>query len=498
MRSKNWIRRIIYFQEKKQYNLYTIVIFSLFVGIVRCLEETMLAHSHNYQESILNSITFYFLMIWSYTFVISLLTKVDWKKGIHAVLIGVFLGIFPPVIDAFVYGIGNFSYQYIFATPTLSQFIMFDPEHGFPVGEGLALWSAIFFTGYYVYIKTESAGKSLLGGVLAYLVNVNSGSIIPILSTLIYSKLSITLLACISILQILVSSIFYLSLNPAVARVLSKRCLHCVPFVILTFLGSEVVGRITPLTVLMSVFVLYAGITSLVQNDYFDRKEDAISGRAPVIEYQDMLFFNITFIAIITTLFSMNKTMLFAPLVLLFICTVIYNYDFYRAKRFFPGSYKIEGMWGLGAFLAGLISHRQLEFTLEIIVYCFMVFGGWSLVSTFKDYKDIEADRSAGNQTAYIMLSKAGLSLGQAHNVVCSVILLCTLVPVIWLFYLGIPPAVVTGFALISIGPLYFAMNKPPSNTAVRNFLLSTSLYLALLLVILVLYNPATYMPTPR
>ncbi len=498
MRSKNWIKRVIYFQEKKEYSLYTILIFALFVGSVRSLEETMLAHSIGYQESIINSITFYFLMIWSYTLVVALLTKVPWQKAIHAVLIGVFLGIFPPVIDVFIYGVGNYSYTYVMGTPSIAQLLMFDPDNGFPIGEGLVLWSTIFFAGYYVYIKTSDLPKAFVGGVLAYLININAGSIIPAVSSLVYHQFSLTRMACISLVQVAVSIIFFLVLNPHIARILTRRCLHCMPFVILTFLGSAVTERIPPSTFLMSFLVFYAGITALVQNDYFDRKEDAISGRAIVVQRQDLSFFNATCAAMIVILFSMNKGIIFLPLLLLFICSIIYNHDFYRAKRFFPGNYKIEGMWGLGAFLAGILSHKNLEFTPEIILYCFLVFGGWSLVSTFKDYKDIDADRSVGNQTGYIVLMKAGLDLKQAHKVVSSVIVLCLIVPVIWLFYLKIPSVVAAGFALVTITPFFFALNKPPSSVAVRNFLCATSFYLLLFLLVLIIYGPDTYMPTPR
>jgi len=498
MRSKNWIRRVIYFQEKKEYNLYTILIFALFVGIVRSLEETMLAHSIGYQNSIINSSTFYFLMIWSYTFVISLLAKVHWQKAINAVLIGVFLGIIPPIIDVFIYGVGGFSYTYVMKTPSIAQLLMFDPEHGFPIGEGMVLWSTIFFAGYYVFIKTSSLSKAFLGGCAAYLINVNAGSIIPAVSSLLYFKLSLTRMACISLLQIMVSSLLYLVLNPHIARVLIKRCLHCMPFVILTFLGAAVTESIYPATVLMSVLVFYAGITSLVQNDFFDQKEDALSGRAVVVGRQDMFFFNATCAAMILVLFSMNKSIIYLPLLLLFICSIIYNHDFYRAKRFFPGNYKIEGMWGLGAFLAGLFSHRNLEFTPEIIIYCFLVFGGWSLVSTFKDYKDIDADLAVGNQTGYIILMKAGLDLKQAHRVISSVTIFCLIVPVVWLFYLKIPVLTVAGFALVTITPFFIALNKPPSSAAVRNFLFATSFYLFVFLIVLMVYDPNTYMPTLR
>jgi len=78
------------------------------------------------------------------------------------------------------------------------------------------------------------------------------------------------------------------------------------------------------------------------------------------------------------------------------------------------------------------------------------------------------------------------------------VIILCLLVPVIWLFYLKIPALIATGFALVTITPFFLAMNKPPSSLAVKNFLFATSFYLLMFLLVLIVYDPNTYMPTLR
>ncbi|MRR14595.1 hypothetical protein EG833_04040, partial [archaeon] len=286
MSTKNWIRRIIFFQEKKEYNLLTILIFSLFVGCMRSLEEIMLAHKIYNQDSVVNSCIFYFLMIWSYTLAVSLIAKERWQKVINAVLIGVFLGIFPPIIDAFVYGIGMFDYRYVFDTPSFRQLLMFDRDHGFPFGEGIVLWSTTIFTGYYVHIKTASFPKSIIGGVLAYLINLNSGMIIPAVSDRIYPLFSMNQLTIVSLIQLAFSVAFYLFLNPHVAARLGKRSLHCMPFVILTLIGAKIVDNLGYAAFLMAFIVLFAGITTLVQNDYFDSKEDALSGIQTGIRHQ--------------------------------------------------------------------------------------------------------------------------------------------------------------------------------------------------------------------
>ncbi len=492
MSTRNWIRRVIFYQEKKEYNFYTILIFSLFVGCMRSLEEIMLAHKHYSQDDVLNTCIFYFLMIWSYTLAVSILSKENWQKVINAVLIGVFLGVFPPVIDVFVYGIGKFDYRYIIDVPTFSQLIMFDRDHGFPVGEGIILWSTTIFAGYYVYIKSSSFTRAVIGGMAAYLINMNSGMIIPAISDRIYPFFSVSQMTCVSIIQLAISIVFYLILNRQVAARLATRSLHCMPFVILTLIGAQLTGNLRYSAFLMALIVFFAGITALVQNDFFDRKEDTLAGIQTGIGHHDVLFFNCSFAALLVVLFAVRGMSSYLPLVLLFICSIIYNHDFYRTKRFFPGNYKIEGMWGLGSFLAGIFLTRRPTFAPEIILYSFLVFGGWSLVSTFKDYKDIDADIAVGNQTGYIMLMKFGLDLEQAHRIICGTISMCLLVPVAWLFYLKVPVLVALSFPLVTMPPFFFAFNKPQGKEAVRNFILAVSFYLLVLLGILIkYYNPS-------
>jgi len=490
MNSKNWIRRIVYFQEKRTYHFYTILIFALFVGCIRSLEEVMLAHRMYESSHVFNSCAFYFLIIWSFTLLVSLLAGVDWRKAIHAVLIGVFLGIFPPIIDVLIYGIGGFKYGYFTGMPSLRQLLLFEPSKGFPIGEGVILWATTGFTAYYVWLKTGKWTRTLLGGVLAYALLLNAGGLIPWVSACLENRFHLLYIILLSIVQILAAVTFYFILKPTMAARLLTRSLHCVPFILLTFLGSTLSGGITPMTFIMAGLVFFAGVVTLAQNDYFDKAEDALDGRIDYLDRQDVLFFNTTFLALMLLLYNTGGY-LYLPLVIMFICSVLYNYDFYRAKRFFPGNYKIEGIWGMGSFLSGIMCQGAIVFSKEILIYTFLVFGGWSLVSTFKDYKDIDADRSVGNQTGYMILMKTGLSLEQAHKIVSTVIILCFCVPSVWLFFLPVPRMLAVLIPIITISALAFALQKPPSKAAVKTLLIITSGYLFVLLLLLVKYLPA-------
>jgi hypothetical protein len=435
-------------------------------------------------EHVLNNCAFYFQMIWAFTLIVTFIGQVEWRKAVHAVLIGIFLGIFPPLIDVFIYGIGGFHYTYFYGLPTPRQCLFFDAAQGFPIGESIILWASIGFTAYYVFLKTASWFKTILGAALAYIFLLNSGWIIPNLSKTLEYYCNLSYMIFISLLQLVLALVLYLILNRRVALRLLGRSIHCLPFVLLTLIGAVLSGGIKPMSMLMAFFVFLAGIVTLAQNDLFDREEDALSGRPAYLDRQDVLFLNTIFISILLVLNSTGGYS-YLPLLLLFICAVLYNYDFYRAKRFFPGNYKIEGIWGLGAFLAGIMSQEASHFSKEILVYAFLVFGGWSLVSSFKDYKDIESDKAVGNQTGYIVLMKMGLSLQQAHRFIMTIIIACFCVPAIWIFFQPVPRIFVLCFPVIAIGPLLLNINKPPSKAVVRNILLITCVYLFILLVLL-------------
>ncbi|MCD6569637.1 MAG: hypothetical protein J7L53_02930 [Deltaproteobacteria bacterium] len=488
MRSKNWIKRIIYFQERKVYNFYTILGFALFVGGIRTIEEVMLAQRRYYHIDILNNCVFYLLMVFAYTLVVAISSKTDWKKVINAVLIGVFLGIFPPIIDVFVYGLGNFKYSYFVGLPGIKELLFFNYTRGFPVGEGIVLWSTIIFSAYYIHIKTSSYKRSLLGGLGVYvIILLISGMFIPTIASVTAKSIPMRIPSMLvtSIFQLIPVIVFYLILNPQIFANLIKRRLHCLPFVLLTFMGGAVSGGINPFTIFIASMVFYAGLVTLVQNDFFDKEEDSLSGRYSYVTGQDVLFFNTTYLIFVFLLYNV-KSMVFLPLILLYIVSVLYNYDFYRAKRFFPANYKIEGIWGLGSFLAGIFSQKSFVFTPEIIVFSFLIFGGWSLVSSFKDYKDIEADKAVGNQTGYIILMKTGLSLKQAHRIVSTVILLCFAVPAIWLFFKNVHILVCVLFPLITIPPLWYVLSQRPCTSTVRNVLVVITIYLFLLLLVVI------------
>ncbi len=490
----NWIHHIIDYQEQKSYSLYTVLIFAIFVGLARSLLEVMLAHRLYLEIHVLNNCIFYFLMIWGFTLALTSLTNMPWRKVIMPVLLGILLGLLPPLIDVFIYGIGGFKYTYHFGTPTILSLTMFDRDHGFPFGEGLTLWLGIIFGSYYIYLKTTSAWRTLIGAILLYGVLLISGLLLPSLGHLIYRRLDLTSMTAISLLQVMLSIIFYLALNPTITYSLLKRSLHCMPFVLITFVGGAVAGEITPLTLLMAILVLTAGLTTLVQNDFYDMAEDAISGRKLVINKDDVNFFNCTFLALAFIIYHLNS-LLFLPLIMMFTCSVLYNYDFYRAKRYFPANYQIEGLWGLGSFLCGILSQPKPNFNAELIIYCVLVFAGWSLVSTFKDGKDIEADKAVGNQTAYLMLMKLGLSLRQAHISIATISIICFACPAIWLCFQNVPLAICIGFPLLSLPPLLLAFKITPGKRGVVSILYATIFHLSILLTTIIIYYQPNIIP---
>jgi len=162
-----WLRNIIVIQEKKHYNFYVIFIFAAFVGIVRYFLEFILGWREAFVPnlSVVAFIGFYFFTIFGYTTILKIcIPDFEWKKSIHLVLIGVFLGIFPPILDALFTGLGSFSYRYP-TDPNAVRDIWFE---NLPAGELITLFLTMFFTSLVIFIKTQSFLRALIGFILTY------------------------------------------------------------------------------------------------------------------------------------------------------------------------------------------------------------------------------------------------------------------------------------------------------------------------------------------
>jgi hypothetical protein len=535
---RRWLYNIISLQEKKKYSFYVILLFSFFVAITRFMLEFILCHQTLCLLNInmLNFTMFYLHTIFIYTLILRVFVpELHWKKAIHLVLIGVFLGIFPPVIDTFIYGIGNFMYAYSKVFPDDWRLLLYNEKINFTVGETATLFLTIFFTTVVVYIKTRKIFRTIAAFVATYCSVVFFSQILPTLafslSKIIRSNMVETQQDLGSVagdffsiggfsnpyitpfFQFSVILIVYLILNPKIAKNILRRIHHALPAGITCLLGYSLHRRIDGYAVVIAIFFLFAFVVAIIQNDYFDRTEDEVEGRAPYVERDDVTFFTVMLFFLVAALvIAGNVTGYF--LMLFAVVSMLYNYDFYRGKKYFPSNNKIEGIFGVSSFLGGLCmafitgtkgagdilnienvaflvksgSFEQMlksirEFwTLQYVVITFLVFGGWFLISILKDYKDIEGDTAAGNQTVYSMLKKKNRDVKLFHRIFSLVVFALLLIPPIWLIASGLE----TFFAvciIVADAVFLFVLNMKDTKKAVMLGFIFLSIYLLCLVI---------------
>ena len=521
-----WFHNIIYIQEKKEYNFYVILLFALFVGIVRFTLELLFTYPsvRFLNLAILGSVTFYLHCIFIYTLILYLfIPGLEWKRSIHLILIGVFLGVFPPVIDVLIYGPGNFEYDYVTNYKVDWRLGIFNKDANVPLGEALTVFFTMFLVSAVVRTKTKSWARAVLSFLLTYLAVFFYGGVLPLLADTLSNNMMqqvfmantntlgfrpVENIKLLSFLQIGVCVCIYLFLNKELAKGLLKRVNHVIPVVLTTLFGYSVFKPIDSYAVLAALIMLLASLVTLVQNDYFDREADKRFGRDNSVTQEDVAFFNVALVLSLT--FFVIQGFFFAvPVILFLIVSYLYNYDYYRGKKYFPSNYKIEGVAGLSAFLTGAsmnmisgydlgasvvnslsplgeevsVSARFSEmWSVDKLWIAFFVFGGWSIFSVIKDYKDIESDKESKIQTAYTLLSSFGKDVNKFHRYYCFVLALTLLIPVYWLGEIGASSWQIFVAVFISVVLFGFSWRRD-KNSIVRDSIILMNLYILNLLI---------------
>ncbi len=164
-----WIANISRLLEKRAYSIFSILAFSLFVGSFRLFAEWALGgfYASRLLTSWLILCGFYWLSFFVFATVLRLLVDQPWRTSINVILVGIFLGVFPPIIDALVGGTG-FHYSYIWNFPATWKWGIYNPAHLIPIGEAAVLWAVVVLTVVYVRLKTRSLTRTVGAGVLAY------------------------------------------------------------------------------------------------------------------------------------------------------------------------------------------------------------------------------------------------------------------------------------------------------------------------------------------
>jgi hypothetical protein len=487
------IERLVELQERRQYNFYIIFIFCVFTGFVRGLEEALIFRAALKNTVIASYVYLYLNLGFLFTLVLVHVGRLEWTKVVNAVTIGIFLGIFPPIIDLLFNLSRSVSvhYGYHLGFFENAPWYFYAPKNNFPLGECIILWATVFFCSIYIWIKTKSVFRCLLTVPLTYIVILLHSIILPSTvhqimtagigerSYLLYLKTMTTY--WVAFWQVIFTVIIYFILRPALFIQIIKRIAHAAPFILISLLGAKLSKGLNLSAYLTAGMIGFAVIVGLVQNDYFDRRDDQYYKRKSVVKKTDLPFFNICYLLCVGMLFVMNNKSALAVILFFTVC-VLYNYNFYRAKKYFPANIKIEGIWGASAFLSGMLVHADKGFNSETLIILVLVFGGWSMVSSLKDFKDVRGDKKTRVTSAYLFLMSKGIRLSRTHKIYSSLTILCFIIPLVWLTlqekYLE---AMIIW--IVSVIPIILMTFKPPKAKWYEGILIFTGIYLLLILV---------------
>jgi hypothetical protein len=244
-----WFKNISRLLEKREFHIANIFLFALFVGSFRrFLEWTLGGVPEPFPLNFIVTLTgFYWFAFFLITLILKLLIAQPWRMSMNVILVGIFLGIFPPIIDLIASGPG-FQYGYVWEVPAQFNWYLYNPALKIPIGEAIVLWAVILLTTTYVRYKTRSWWRTLAALVLAYagvliLGGVLAGSARILARVLGWQPTQQIIL--LNLLQILVPFAIYFILQPRVAKALAWRLPPVALYLAAYFAGAWLTGGIS-------------------------------------------------------------------------------------------------------------------------------------------------------------------------------------------------------------------------------------------------------------
>jgi hypothetical protein len=440
-----WLSNLIRLQEKREFHGETVVFFALFVGSMRLFLEMFLVGCQWDQtfRNFLLHVTFYLQCFFAFGLSIRLFAPPPWQARINVMLVALFLGFMPPVIDVIVSGWGNavmglqgFGYMYIRDFPEGWPWLMISSEKKVPIGEGAILWLAVAFTGLYIWIRTRSAWRVVASLFFAYFVCMLVGAIVPTTLAHLWSTYwpKRSFVGTIILGQIGFTLLLYLSLyRPSLLAHVFRRFVHAFPLIGLALVGYAWIKPLDDGAYAAISLVGLCGLLTIVQNDHWDDEVERPEETERVARY-DVVIIQFAWLVVAMTLFAMESPV--ALLMVIYgVASFLYNAPLYRGKAYFPANLKLEGLWGGAAFLIGVFIAAVPELTKaaqartidskiprwmdaspfswgyegDVAIAAFLAFGGWSVLAALKDEKDVETDTRVGSQTVFTLLIRRGV-----------------------------------------------------------------------------------------
>jgi 4-hydroxybenzoate polyprenyltransferase len=372
-------------------------------------------------------LTFYTFMFVSFAVILKYGLKRPFERVTNVASVGLVFSVMPPVLHAYFFEADERLTVY-FKSFTWTLF-----ERDQAAAESVVLWALIASTGLFVALMRRSLLRGLLATAAAY-------GVIQLLSLGVLEALQVQDMAnsnlffgfaigtgehfilWVSFAQALAAFLLYTAMKWRTLWPSFKRLNHAFPHVALIVCGAAWVGGLGWHLLFYGALTLLTFFALLVQNDYFDRKEDKLAGRSSSVSRDEVLWVTFFVTTLCVAWFFVFPWMVML-LVAILILGVLYHHPSVRLKTRFCLSYMVEGGWAALAFAIGTAGNEGPVYDAQLSGITSWIFWGGALLSMIKDWKDFEADQAAGIWTMYVTLTKKW-SLERVHHFIVASITL--------------------------------------------------------------------------
>ncbi|HRP69430.1 MAG TPA: UbiA family prenyltransferase [Turneriella sp.] len=461
------LRRIVMLSSGKTINTPTLLLFCFFTGAIRGILEAIFFEPQVFNSlMMLPYIPFYIAMFLGILILLKYVGGLSESRVYRVPLVALFLGLLPPILDIIISGRPDTPFRYAYYLHVFTDiplpsgfFVFFMPEQSVPMGEAITVWLTIAFAALYAYLQGANLLRTIFMLIAVYLLFFFHSYILPSLLQTWYTTKktefhNLELRLVLPLLQILAAVFTYMLLRRISIKYILKRLLHIAPFMLLLAYGMLTANQSNTAIILFLILHFLLFFSMIVQNDFFDQKEDRLQKRIIHFDAGDVFFFTaITVFTLILLAVAGKMYALFASLIL--VCGILYSFPFYRAKGRLFATMKFEGLWGALSYLGGLITLAPITSRIsnETLVVLSIIFCGWSFFSLFKDIKDVRTDYKTKNNSFYIWFYKKKWGLRKAHHFLMGIATLGLLVPTIYLF---IQQRIILSVSLLCITILFF------------------------------------------
>jgi hypothetical protein len=471
---------------RSRYDARAVVLMILFISISRMtLEAASLPEITTWQcyAKLYFFVNWYLVLFFSFTVLLRLVAGLSFEKAANPATVGLLFGVAPPLID---YPLGQQPPQYTF----FRSFEPFLTANYQPIGESIVLWSLILATIVFVHYLTRSVARAMVGGVGSYVIlQLHGFAFVSLFTTSsLLSSDPETRRVILAEFNLLVAFLIYAVGRGRALLTSIARLNHCLPHFMLALGGAVWAGYGLGDGAVKGAIVVALFLVLLIHNDYYDQEEDRLAGRERLATLDDVVWSSFFLFGLIFPIVQVN-VLIVLFCVICFLAGLLYHHPSVRLKERFCLSYKAEGLWAWLAFLIGASSQSGFP-AQDLVGPSILVFGGGTLISIPKDWKDIEADRAARIPTYYVVFTRRGWDEHAVHRrIVVAVTLGLLVLPIGFIAWSGLSAL---GLALLvsSLAPGATLLWVQDRKAAVERMLWSLTGYLFLVALALRLRVP--------